>query len=63
MRLLLGFQVDTQQCGQAGWRWPMNIGIVLEAATTHAPKSLALNVEKVVFVMGYLLVCLVLMVG
>ena len=38
-----------------GWV-EVNIGIVLEAATTHAPKSLALNVEKVVFVMGYLLV-------
>ena len=34
----------------------MNIGIVLEAAaTTHASKSSALNVEKVVFVTGYVL--------
>ena len=30
---------------------------VLEAATTHAPKSLALNVEKVVFVTGYVKAC------
>ena len=28
---------------------------VLEAATTHAPKSLALDLMKVVFVTGYVL--------